>query len=84
MSILEKKKEAQVSSIQFRRNILEHQRQNTYQHEYERVRNHMVVHGMIGLRSQGHRERLNHFKKVAQALLERSHHPIHKPKGQFD
>ena len=82
---IEKKREAQVSSIQFRRKVLEHQRQKTYQHEYERVRNNMVVHGINGLRSHmGHKKRLNHLKKVAQASLEGTHHPIYKPKHQFD
>ena len=81
---IEKKREAQVSSIQFRRKVLEHQRQKTYQHEYERVRNNMVVHGITGLRSHGHKKRLNHLNKVAQASLEGTHHPIHKPKGRFD
>ena len=81
---IEKKREAQVSSIQFRRKVLEHQRQKTYQHEYERVRNNMVVHGINGLRSHGHKKRLNHLKKVAQASLEGTHHPIHKKQGQYD
>ena len=49
--------------------MLEHQRQKTYQHEYERVRNNMVVHGINGLRAHGHKKRLNHLKKVAQASL---------------
>ena len=35
---IEKKRDAQVASIQFRRKVLEHQRQRTYQHEYERVK----------------------------------------------
>ena len=82
---IEKKREAQVSSIQFRRKVLEHQRQKTYQHEYERVRNNMVVHGVPGLRSHmGHKKRLNHLKKVAQASLEGTHHPIYKPTNQFE
>ena len=81
---IEKKREAQVASIQFRRKVLEHQRQNTYRQEYERVLNNMVVHGIVGLReSRGHKKRLNHLKKVAQASLEGVQHPIHKPKGQF-
>ena len=81
---IEKKREAQVASIQFRRKVLEHQRQKTYQHEYERVRNNMVVHGITGLRATGHKQRLNHLKKVAQASLEGTHHPIQKPRNQFD
>jgi len=85
---IEKKREAQVSSIQFRRKVLEHQRQKTYQHEYDRVLNNMVVHGVPGLRSHmGHKKRLNHLKKVAQASLEgftNTQHPIHKPKKQYD
>ena len=82
---IEKKREAQVSSIQFMRKVLEHQRQKTYQHEYERVLNNMVVHGVPGLRSHmGHKKRLNHLKKVAQASLEGTHHPIYKPKKQYD
>ena len=80
---IEKKREAQVSSIQFRRKVLEHQRQKTYQHEYERVRNNMVVHGITGLRAHGHKKRLNHLKKVAQASLEGTHHPLYKPKDRF-
>jgi len=84
---IEKKRETQVASIQFRRRVLEHQRQKTYQHEYERVRNNMVVHGVPGLRSHmGHKKQLNHLKKVAQASLEGTHHPIYKPpsKKHFD
>ena len=81
---IEKKREAQVSSIQFRRKVLEHQRQRTYQHEYERVRNNMVVHGMTGVRAHGHKKRLKHSKKVAQAALEGTRHPIQKPKGQYN
>ena len=81
---IEKKREAQVASIQFRRKVLEHQRQKTYQHEYERVRNNMVVHGITGLRATGHKQRLNYLKKVAQASLEGTHHPIQKPRNQFD
>ena len=78
---IEKKREAQVASIQFRRKLLEHQRQKTYRNEYERVLNNMVVHQVVGLRSHaGHKRRLNHFKKVAQASLEGTHHPIYKPK----
>ena len=82
---IEKKREAQVASIQFRRQVLEHQRQKTYRNEYERVLNNMVVHGIPGLReSKGHKKRLNHLKKVAQASLEGTHHPIYKPKKQYD
>jgi DUF1680 family protein len=82
---IEKKREAQVASIQFRRRVLEHQRQRTYRNEYERVLNNMVVHGIVGLReSKGHKKRLNHLKKVAQASLEGTHHPIQKPKNQFE
>ena len=85
---IEKKREAQVASIRFRRRVSEHQRQKTYQHEYDRVLNNMVVHGVPGLRSHmGHKKRLNHLKKVAQASLEGStntHHPINKPKKQYD
>ena len=82
---IEKKREAQVASIQFRRKVLEHQRQKTYQDEYERVLNNMVVHQVPGLRGYGgrHKKRLNHLKKVAQASLEGAQHPIHKPKNQF-
>ena len=81
---IEKKREAQVSSTQFRRRVLEHQRQKTYQDEYERVRNNMVVHGITGVRAHGHKKRLNHLKEVARESLEGTHHPIHKPKNQFD
>jgi len=81
---IEKKKEAQVASIQFRRKVLEHQRQRTYRHEYERVLNNMVVHQVPGLRSHDkHKKRLNHLKKVAQASLEGAQHPMYKPKNQF-
>ena len=81
---IEKKREAQVSSIQLRRRILEHQRQQTYRHEYERVLNNMHVRGIVGLReSRGHKKRLNHLKKVAQASLEGIQHPLYKPKRQF-
>ena len=85
LSEAEKKREVQVASIQFRRRVLEHQRQKTYRNEYERVLNNMAVHGIPGLReSKGHKRRLNHLKKVAQASLEGTHHPIQKPKDQFD
>ena len=76
---IEKKRDAQVASIQFRRKILEHQRQQTYRHEYERVRNNMEVHGIPGVRMTGHKKRLDHLKKVAQASLAGIQHPIHKP-----
>ena len=76
---IEKKREAQVASIQFRRKILEHQRQQTYRHEYERVRNNMVIHGTTGARANGQKKRLDHLKKVAQASLEGIQHPIYKP-----
>ena len=82
---IEKKREAQVASIQFRRKVLEHQRQKTYQNEYERVLNNMVVHGITGLRAHGHKKRLNHLKEVAKKSLEGAQHPIHKPIGRkFD
>jgi hypothetical protein len=74
---VEKKREAQVASINFRRRVLEHQRQKTYQHEYERVLNNMVVHGITGLRATGHKKRLNHLKKVAQASLAGTTHEIY-------
>ena len=80
---IEKKREAQVASIAFRREILEHQRQQTYRNEYERVRNNMVVHGITGARPTGHKKRLDYLKKVAQASLEDIQHPLYKPKGQF-
>ena len=76
---IEKKRQAQVASIQFRRKILEHHRLKTYQNEYERVRNNMVVHGIPGVRAHGHKKRLDHLKKVAQASLEGIQHPIFKP-----
>ena len=76
---IEKKREAQVASIQFRRKILEHQRQQTYRNEYERVRNNMVIHGTAGARANGQKKRLDHLKKVAQASLEGIQHPIYKP-----
>ena len=78
---VEKKREAQVASIQFRRNVLEHQRRKTDQHEYERVLNNMVVHGITSLRSAGQNKRLDHLKKVAQASLagiSGSSHEIYK------
>ena len=92
---IEKKREAQVSSIQFRRKVLEHQRQKTYQNEYDRVLNNMHIHGVPGLRAhQGHKKRLRHLKRVAQASLEglsvtnpeerQGVHPIYKPKRQYD
>ena len=83
---IEKKREAQVSSIQFRRKVLEHQRQKTYQHEYDRVLNNMEIHSIPGVRPHmGHKKRLNHLKKVAQASLEGTHkHPIYKPKHHYD
>ena len=79
---IEKKREAQVASIQFRRKILEHQRQQTYRNEYERVRNNMIVHGIHGARTTGHKKRLDHLKKVAQASLEGIQHPIYKPSSR--
>ena len=81
---IEKKRKAQVASFQFRRRVLEHQRQQTYRNEYERVRNNMVVRGITAARAHGHKKRLNHLKKVAQASLEGTHHAIYKPKGQYD
>ena len=82
---IEKKREAQVASIQFRRKVLEHQRQKTYQHEYERVLNNMVMNQVVGLRGHGgrHKKRLNHLKEVAKKSLEGAQHPIYKPKDRF-
>ena len=82
---IEKKREAQVASIQFRRKILEHQRQKTYQNEYERVLNNMVIHSVPGVTQHGHKKRLNHLKEVAKASLEGTQHPIERPVGRrFD
>ncbi len=66
---IEKKREAQVASIQFRRRVLEHQRQITYQHEYERVKGNIGRLKIQGLPTHNHKKRLNHLKKVAQASL---------------
>ena len=66
---IEKKREAQVSSIQFRRRVLEHQRQRTYQHEYERVKGNIGRLKIQGLPTHNHKKRLTHLKKVAQASL---------------
>ena len=81
---IEKKREAQVASIQFRRKILEHQRQKTYQNEYERVLNNMVIHSVPGIRQHSHKKRLNHLKDVAKASLEGTEkHPIYKPRHDY-
>ena len=66
---IEKKREAQVASIQFRRKVLEHQRQRTYQHEYERVKGNISRLKIQGLPTHNHKRRLTHLKKVAQASL---------------
>ena len=66
---IEKKREAQVASIQFRRKVLEHQRQQTYQHEYERVKGNISRLKIQGLRTNSHKNHLAHLKKVAQASL---------------
>ena len=81
----EEKRKAQIASIQFRRNVLEHQRQKTYQHEYERVLNNIVRFQNPGLGRHDHRKRrLNYLKKVARESLEGAQHPIHKPKNIFE
>ena len=66
---IEKKRETQVASIQFRTRVLEHQRQKTYQHEYERVKGNISRLKIHGLPTHNHKNRLNHSKKVAQASL---------------
>ena len=66
---IEKKREAQVASIQFRRNVLEHQRRKTYEHEYERVKGNISRLKIHGLPTHNHKKRLAHLKKVAQASL---------------
>ncbi len=63
---IEKKREAQVASIQFRRKVLEHQKQR---HEYERVKGNIGHLKIQGLRTHNHKKRSNHLKKVAQASL---------------
>ena len=79
----EEKRKAQIASIQFRRNVLEHQKQKTYRHEYERVLNNMIMIKNSGLRPHGHKRRLTHLKEVARISLEGVQHPIHKPKDAF-
>ena len=82
---IEKKREAQVASIQFRRNVLEHQRQKTYRHEYERVLNNMIRFQVPGLRRhEGHQKRLNDLKEIARLSLKGAQHPIHKPYNKFE
>ena len=66
---IEKKREAQVASIQLRRRVLEHQRQKTYQNEYDRVKGNIGQLKIQGLPTHNHKKRLNHLKKVAQASL---------------
>ena len=79
LSEIEKKREAQVASIQFRRNVLERQRQRTYQHEYERVKGNMSRLKIQGLPTYNHKKRLNHLKKAAQASLEGTNtHELYK------
>ena len=61
---IEKKRKAQVASIAFRRRILEHQRQQTYRNEYERVLNNMAVRGIVGLReTRSHKKRSATLRK---------------------
>ena len=80
----EEKRKAQIAAIQFRRNVLEHQRQKTYQHEYERILNNIARFQNPGLgRHDPRKKRLNHLKKVAQQSLEGAQHPIHKPNNIF-
>jgi hypothetical protein len=79
LSEIEKKRNAQVASVQFRRNVLEHQRQRTYQHEYERVKGNISQLKIQGLPTHNHKKRLNHLKKVAQASLEGTNtHELYK------
>ena len=66
---IEKKRDAQVASIQFRRKVLEHQRQRTYQHEYDRVKGNIGRLKIQGLPFSNHKKHLTHLKKVAQASL---------------
>ena len=76
---IEKKREAQVSSIQFRRKVLEHQRQRTYQHEYERMKGNISQLKIQGLPFSNHKNRLAHLKKVAKASLAGTNtHEIYK------
>ena len=49
--------------------MLEHQRQKTYQHEYERVKGNINRLKIQGLPTHNHKKRLTHLKKVAQASL---------------
>ena len=66
---IEKKRDAQVASIQFRRNVLEHQRQRAYQHEYERVKGNISRLKLQGLPIHNHKKRFTHSKRVAKASL---------------
>ena len=80
----EEKRRAQIASIQFRRNVLEHQRQKTYQHEYERVLNNMIRFKNPGLRRDDPRKRrLNQLKKLARESLQGAQHSIYKPEDDF-
>jgi hypothetical protein len=70
LSEIEKKRAKQVASIQFRRNVLERQRQRTYRYEYDRVKGNISQLQIHGLPTDNHKNRLDHLKKIAQASLE--------------
>ena len=67
---IEKKRAKQVASIQFRRKVLERQRQRTYRYEYDRVKGNISQLQIHGLNTDNHKKQLNHLKKIAQASLE--------------
>ena len=68
---IEKNREAQVASIAFRRKILEHQRQRTYIHEYDRIKGdiHKAKLQHLDLVKMHSKNRLAVLKGLAQKSL---------------
>ena len=66
---IEKNREAQVASIAFRRKLLEHQRQRTYIHEYDRIKGDIHKAKLLHLNKDRHKTRLAQLKRLAQKSL---------------
>ena len=66
---IEKNREAQIASIAFRRKILEHQRQRTYIHEYDRIKGDIHNRKLQHLDPIRQKNRLAVLKGLAQKSL---------------
>ena len=66
---IEKHREAQIASIALRRQILEHQRQRNYIHEYDRIKGDIHKRTIQNLNVDRSKDRLAYLKKVAKISL---------------